>query len=170
MPMKPSRVNMRVAARDVRRGAFAGAHQAVDEPGLAAEFGGHPTGGVGDVGKAAAAASAPTAGAWCRTVCRASRQRPARPMTRDEDGAESDHDVEAVVEQRDIVGPLIARERVEAVDFGAPSACTVMKLSMPGMMIGLSSCAFRRRAGPGWRWARRCAVSKRPSMAASVAG
>ena len=31
---------------------MSGAHQAVDEPRLAAEFGGHPTGGVGNVREA----------------------------------------------------------------------------------------------------------------------
>ena len=49
MPMKPSSVNQHVAGDDVRGSAHGGAHQAVDQPGLAAEFGGHPAGGIGDV-------------------------------------------------------------------------------------------------------------------------
>src|SRR6267142_6148086 len=38
-----------VAGMDVFRIARAGAHESIDQPGLAANFGGHPAGGVGDI-------------------------------------------------------------------------------------------------------------------------
>src|SRR5208337_3579661 len=38
-----------IARSNARRNAVNRAHDAVNEPGLAAEFGGHPPGGVGDV-------------------------------------------------------------------------------------------------------------------------
>ena len=40
-----------VAGGDIRRKSRGGAHDAVDQPGLAAEFGGHPARGGGDIGK-----------------------------------------------------------------------------------------------------------------------
>ena len=41
----------RVAAGDARRVAVGGAHEAIDQPGLAAQFRRHPAGGVGDEGE-----------------------------------------------------------------------------------------------------------------------
>src|SRR5579864_6903957 len=40
-----------VASRDQLRIAIGGAHQRVHQPGLPAQFGGHPSSGIGDVGE-----------------------------------------------------------------------------------------------------------------------
>ena len=51
MPMKPSSVKSPLPAETWCDVAVARAHQPVDQPGLAAELGGHPAGRVGDVGE-----------------------------------------------------------------------------------------------------------------------
>ena len=49
--MKPSSVNRPLPAETRGRNAIGRAHEPIDDPGLAAQFGGHPSGRGGDVGK-----------------------------------------------------------------------------------------------------------------------
>ena len=103
------------------RDAGASAHQAVDEPGLAANFGGDPAGGVGDEWKGKRKHQNPERGR--RIEERSAIELEGRKeQDRNEDRAEADHDVIAEIEERDIVGPEILRKFVEAFHFRAPGA------------------------------------------------
>ena len=83
---------------------------------------------------------------------------------------EAGHHVERVVEQLDVVGPLVLREVVRESGTSLWNVPNARKLSTPGTAIGLSS---RRSATFGWPMSVMPAIgplSNRPSIAASATG
>ena len=110
-----------IAGRYRFRVAVLRAHQSVNEPGLAAKFGGQPSGGVRDVRERCGEhenPEHPTRG----IKFAAPKQQQRNHHFRDEQRSESDHDVVAVIEQRDIVRPVFLGKRVEAANLRAPAA------------------------------------------------
>ncbi len=98
-----------------RAAAIGRAQQPVHQPGLPAEFGGHPPGGGGDVGEGEGEhehPQQPPAGE--QPAAHVLHQR--HPHQRDEDGAQAGHDVEGVVQQFDVGRPLVLGEGQQAVD------------------------------------------------------
>jgi hypothetical protein len=81
-PMNPIKREPAVARRHLRRRAIRGAHQAIDQPRLAAHFGGHPAGGGGDVGKRQHQHQQPQHVTARETACRASSNSTDAPMPR----------------------------------------------------------------------------------------
>src|SRR5262245_35122252 len=97
--------------------ALAGPVEAVHEPGLTAELGGHPADGVCDIRERKREHEDPQ-----------HRPTPVEPVTPEErhgdesnyreNGAEAHHDVEGVIQELDVVGPDVWWERVEAANVG----------------------------------------------------
>src|ERR1035437_4777874 len=106
-----------VAGRNGIRVAFAGAHKAIDEPRLAAEFGGHPAGGVGNVRQRKAEQQRPQSPAR-RVEPLAPEQKCGDDHQQCKPGSEAGHDVVGVKEQRQGGGPLVAGNLVEAFYLG----------------------------------------------------
>src|SRR5262245_47596340 len=100
--------------------ALRGPKQSVDEPGLSAELGGHPSGGVGDVGEWKREQEDPQHRPAVLETTPPAEQQSCEGDGR-EDRAESGHDVEGVVQELDVVGPDVLRERVEAWHIGVES-------------------------------------------------
>ena len=106
-----------VAGRDGIRVAFAGAHQAIDEPGLATKFGGHPAGGVGDVGQRKAEQQRPQCPARCVKTLAPEQKRGDDHQQR-KPCSEAGHDVVGIIEQWQCCGPLVVGNLIESFDFG----------------------------------------------------
>src|SRR5215216_3831211 len=89
------------------------------EPGLTAEFGGEPPGGVRDEREGHGEHQDPEhpAGAVQKTP---PQQERGDDHDRYEDGPEADHDVVTVVEERDVLRPVLLREGVETLHLGVP--------------------------------------------------
>ena len=121
MPRKPSSVKRLLPAPTWIDDPARGADEAVDEPGLAADFGGHPAGGGGDVGQRPTEQETPENPA--RGVELASPQiEGGDGHQRAEPRPEADHDVVAVEQQRQRGGPLVAGKVVESFDLGGGGA------------------------------------------------
>src|SRR6476646_175619 len=110
-----------VAGMNVFRIALAGAHESVDQPGLAANFRGHPAGGVGDIRQRQAEHDDPEQPARFIQLSSPQQER-SRSHYGDEDRPQSGHDVIAVIQQRDIRGPLVLRKLIQAFDLGSTGA------------------------------------------------
>src|SRR3712207_2449728 len=104
---------------DEGRDALRGPEEAVGEPGLAPELGREPSGGVRDEGEGYGEHQDPEHPA--RLV------EPPPPQEKGRQGhdpykerPEADHDVVGVVEERDVVRPVLLREGLEALHLGVP--------------------------------------------------
>src|SRR5579862_872224 len=88
----------RITGGDMRRDSCGRAQQAIDEPGLAAGFGGDPSGGVGDVREGNHEHEYPQELALREEAAAPKLQR-GEGHDRDEDGPEANHDVIGEIEQ-----------------------------------------------------------------------
>ena len=160
----------RVHASGWRRSAVR--MQAVDEPRLAPELGGHPAGGGGDVREREGEHQHP------EHRPRSSRAGPRQSSERgdahqrDEQRAEAGHDVERVVEQLDVVGPVVLGELVRGpCTFAVERPVGEEAEERPGRRSGCRAAAPRRWAGRSAR-CRRAGRSRSapPSPPAPPAG
>src|SRR6476619_1278216 len=95
----------RIAAAHNLAVALGRTKQAVDQPGLTAQFGGHPSKRVGDVWKWECEHQHPEQPiGGLKSAPPALKRRV--PHQQNEDRAKRDHEVKRVVEQLDVVGPL----------------------------------------------------------------
>src|SRR6266852_5264149 len=86
-----------------------GPEETVDQPGLAAQLGGHPADGVRDVRERKGEHDDPQHGSIGLEPASPGEQD-GEESDRGEDGAEARHDVEGVVEELDVVGPDVRRK------------------------------------------------------------
>src|SRR5579871_3256845 len=87
------------------------AHERVDEPGLASQFGGYPAGSVRDVRERQRKQENPQHPARRKQLALL-QEESCNKRDRDEQRSQSHHDVIAVIEQLDICRPLIFGEGV----------------------------------------------------------
>src|SRR5215475_9708308 len=95
------------------------AHNAVNQPWLAAEFGGHPAGGIGDVWHGSAEHQEPEHPSRFEELLAPKEDR-GEAHHGDKDGPEPNHNVVAVVQKLDGVWPVLFRKSVEALHVGRP--------------------------------------------------
>src|SRR5216684_1574095 len=98
-PHEANQREPRIARADARRDAARSAHQSVDQPGLPPEFGGHPSGGVRNVGKRNAEHQQPVYPARVIQFSSPEQQR-SQNHHYDEDRSKPDHYVITVIEKR----------------------------------------------------------------------
>ena len=120
IPMKPSSVNSMLPAETIGEKPSAVRMQSVDQPGLAAEFGRHPAGRVGDVRERQREHQDPEHPARVEESSAPEQERGER-HDRDEDRPQADHDVIAVIEQRDVVAATDRAGTRSGPDLGLPA-------------------------------------------------
>ena len=169
MPMKPISVNSALPAETCGDTPAGRAHQAIDQPGLAADLGRDPTRRVGDIGKRRGQHQQPQ-------HLRARKQTAAPQVERgkrhhgDEDGAQPHHDVIAEIEQRNVVGPAILRKRVEALHLGLPALIGQKTQCARNLQRIVQPVILDVRLSDQGEWRALLRYRTSPSMAASVAG
>ncbi len=137
---------------DIFRIPLAGSHEAVNQPGLTADLSGHPAGGVGDIRQRQAKHDDPKDPARFIQFL-APKQERCCGHHGDEDCPQSGHDVIAVIEQRDIRGPLVFGKFIQAFYLGGGSAIDQEAqnfvdhqgiVNAPMLFIGLAQYHYRR--------------------------
>src|SRR3974390_3466848 len=106
---------------DTRRGTVGSAHDAVDKPGLAAEFGSHPTGSIGDVREGGTKHQKPEHPTGLEKFL-TPQEKGRKAQDSDEDRAEADPDVVAEIKKFNGIGPIALREGVKPLNVSAPFA------------------------------------------------
>ena len=97
--------------------------QPIDDPGLATKFGRKPASRVSDEGEGGSQHDNPQHPAPAPLEePLAPEQEEREPRDGDENGSQSYHDVIAIVEEFDRVGPLIRRKGIESLHLGGPTA------------------------------------------------
>ena len=168
--MKPIRVNNPLPRRDARRNTVGGAHQAVNQPRLPAQLGRHPAGRGGDVGKRQRQHQSPQQRAAAVQPRRATTTMRRAASARMSMRSQSHHDVIAVIEQRDVVRPLIAGKILQAFAPPLPSGGRSESSAPSAPRSDCPESACPCRAGPPATMGAPALVSNSPSMAASVTG
>ena len=169
-PQEAQEAEPAVACRHHLGVAVHGAQQAVNQPGLAAKFGRHPAGGVGDVGqRETAAAGSRASSARCRAGSRHSRNA-AIDGHRDEDRPQPDHDVVGVIEQRNVVGPVLLGHVSSGLAPRRPSCARSGSSASWERRLGCRSSVSATLGWPRITSGAPGCVSHRASIAARVTG
>ncbi len=118
-PREPYEREEHATRGDEGRYTFRGAEEPVGEPGLAAELGREPSCCVGDKREGYGEHQDP------EHPTRSVKAAPPKQEGRHhhdgyEDGSQADHDMVAVVEERDVIRPVLLGEGLEALHLGVP--------------------------------------------------